>query len=527
MSLRSYLFSLIGSLIIVLTLSQLSLLYWVERNMAKEVEAKARDLSERVIDLAFNTIETSASDDDSEQVIKIIHSNENKEEDQIFKDGYQVNVPSKNTENESNTAIEKHQHMMQNKDSPMASIEIFVDTSKEDTTIDDKIEKVRENKHQIKDQLKRIVHQIHDKKIEIYTTATNHETGSNIFDEQQAIINDLSPDKNTQNLIRNIQIIIIISGIVALIFGYWLSIQFNKPLKKLSTGFEELAHGNYAYRVDPQGVKEIKTTIDHFNHVVSQLATLKEIEQQHKEISHLAELGEVSRGLAHALRNPIHTIGLSIEQLTSDTLTIAQKNKLLLTVQNKISHIDKNIKALLTLTTNGILRDEEVPVLAVIQDILLEYKSCTTQQQNFVVDVSPSLSIIGAESEIRSILHTLIINACEANKNNGDVIIKATANTDANTDSDTDSSISASQPIEITITDSGKGLDKKIIAELFKPHVSTKPEGAGMGLYIAKRIIQLHYQGDIKLYDNEYNKHNKADEYAKGCTAKATFNLSP
>ena len=113
------------------------------------------------------------------------------------------------------------------------------------------------------------------------------------------------------------------------------------------------------------------------------------------------------------------------------------------------------------------------------------------------------MHIDGAESEIRSILHTLIINAAEACISSGIVNISA--------------QISDGKLLHISIVDNGTGMDKSINESLFQPHVSTKPEGAGMGLYIAKRIISLHYQGDIILTNN-------APQI--GCTAIAIFSIN-
>jgi signal transduction histidine kinase len=310
-----------------------------------------------------------------------------------------------------------------------------------------------------------------------------------------------SEDGKSKQLINNIQWVLVICCFIALILAYWLSGQFNKPLKSLSLGFRKLAQGDYQHHVDETGVKEMRETIRHFNATVIHLDELTLAAKHHSEIAHLAELGEVSRGLAHALRNPIHTIGLSIEQLSDEDLTENQRILLIKTVQNKIHHIDKNIKALLTLTTTGVQRDDHVPVLAVIQDILLEYKSCQNRPQTFITDVEPSLEIIGAESEIRSIFHTLIINACEANPINGLVNISAKDNTDG--------------VIILNVIDQGKGIDPAIADKLFQPHISTKPEGAGMGIYIAHRIINLHYHGDIVLKNAIPN----------GCEASATFNI--
>ena len=287
----------------------------------------------------------------------------------------------------------------------------------------------------------------------------------------------------------------------ALVIAYWLSVKFNQPLKNLSFGFKQLAQGDYTHQVAEDGVNEIRETIVHFNDMVNHLSELTQAAKHHSEIAHLAELGEVSRGLAHALRNPIHTIGLSIEQLAQDSLSQQQRQNLVRTVQNKITHIDSNIKALLTLTTTGISRQEKVPLLAVVQDIVLEYKSCQNKPQQFTINVAPNIELLGAESEIRSIFHTLIYNACDANPINGMVTISVEKQEDNST--------------TLYVKDIGCGLAKSVESKLFQPHISTKPEGAGMGLYIANRIISLHYQGSLTL-------ENAVDT---GCIATAHFNF--
>jgi len=50
----------------------------------------------------------------------------------------------------------------------------------------------------------------------------------------------------------------------------------------------------------------------------------------------------------------------------------------------------------------------------------------------------------------------------------------------------------------ILITDSGSGIDKKLLERVFEPYFSTKSEnGTGLGLYMAKMIIHEHMGGEI------------------------------
>ena len=78
-----------------------------------------------------------------------------------------------------------------------------------------------------------------------------------------------------------------------------------------------------------------------------------------------------------------------------------------------------------------------------------------------------------------------MVNAVEANNNQGKVTI--------------DISEAADSALSVTVIDQGKGIEPSIKDELFQPHVSSKAEGAGMGLYIAKRLATLYYGGSLTL----------------------------
>jgi len=508
MSLRSYLFALVGSLIVLLTVTQLFLVYWIESNLAQEVELKARHLSEQVIDLAFEKFDNDDLDK-KPSIHRVIHK-ESTSNDKIIKEHVEVFAfttdKTKNVENKNQAVKVLVQNELDKSNTPNIKIHFENKSERENNQTETNKNNITPhlNKVILKKELKTLINTIHDQQVQIFTSDDSQTfvvQSPNIISRQWAVEHQVK--SKTQSLIDYIKAILVICCIVALIFAYWLSIQFNKPLKQLTDGFKKLAHGNYHHHVPEQGVKEMRTTISHFNQMVARLDKLTQAEQQHNEIAHLAELGEVSRGLAHSLRNPIHTIGLSIEQLSENNLSADKRAALLKTVQNKITHIDKNIKALLTLTTSGINRDDKVPILAVIQDIILEYKLCQEKPVTFYLEIEPTLHINGAESEIRSILHTLIINAAEACLNEGKINIRA--------------QISAQKVLTLIVIDNGSGIDKSINNSLFQPHVSTKPEGAGMGLYIAKRIISLHYQGDIILTNNAPQT---------GCTAIATFSIN-
>lgn len=489
MSLKNYLFVLIGALILLLTTSQILLINWLQQSFDEKVDIKARDLSERVIELAVDEVFNTRFQP-QDPIIQIKHKGGSNQTNQSVT----IIEFSEEDVERANEALEKSLKASEKAIKNLANIpelKATIERVKSDPRNEQTLEQVsiEMNSKLLKKEFKVIVDSLHeksanvvmtkDKALVVKPTSSHHK---NIWSFGEISESDTKP------LVRSIQISLIIGAIIALLIGYFISNRFNRPLKALAHGFEQVSKGNFDTAIKAQGINEIKTTISHFNAMVVRLQELTAAESQMKESAHLAELGDVSRGLAHALRNPIHTIGLSIEQLLDSSLTPEQQNRLLNTMQQKILGIDKSIKALLMLTTAGIKRDESVPILAVVQDIILEYKTTFSQQVKFSIHIDSHVCLKGSEAEIRNILHTLIINACEANSNNGEVTIKAQQ---------------ADGKLKIEVIDQGEGLNEFIKEQLFQPHISTKPEGAGMGLYIAQRVARLHYQGEITLNNRE------------------------
>ncbi|WP_448549325.1 ATP-binding protein [Thalassotalea fusca] len=490
MSLRQYLFALVGGLIIVLTIVQVVLIFWLQHNIDQDVQNKVRTINEQAFELALDEvgIKTVIDAHHGVALTEKIKQDDNTPEIEETKEVEQSSVDKPKVR-------ETIKIVTFNSDVPSKPI-IELKSSGEDSA------RVIEAKH-----LKKVF----DAQIELLLKekVPNSAESSKLVIQQdnaesKVWVSSTVNDGKIKQLLWRVQLILILGGAIALTFAYWLSVTFNQPLKALVNGFEQLSKGNYDHRVEELGVSELKTTIKRFNLMGEQLAQLSQAEKQHKEIAHLAELGEVSRGLAHALRSPIHTIGLSLEQLLDQSLSSEQRNLELTRIQQKISHIDKSIKSLLTLTTYGINRDETCPLLAIVQDIVLEYKSSQAKVIQFEIDVDKNLTLKGAESEIRSIFHTLIFNACEASSENQIVKIAL---------------LRSPNQLQFTVTDSGSGLAANIASQLFKPHVSSKPDGAGMGLYIARRIIQLHYHGDLAL------ENIMLDDQVTGCKAYGFFAL--
>jgi signal transduction histidine kinase len=90
------------------------------------------------------------------------------------------------------------------------------------------------------------------------------------------------------------------------------------------------------------------------------------------------------------------------------------------------------------------------------------------------------------------VLENLCKNAVDAMENTGTIAIKILRGSDSK--------------VFIDISDTGKGIPKKMVQNVFKPGFTTKKRGWGLGLALAKRIIELYHEGKIFVRSSEENQ---------------------
>ena len=531
LSIRQYLFVLIGAILLGIAAVQLLLISVFKQHLNQEVAQKSKQLSTRIIDLAVEQIDLNGNHDQHQKnepnvqgkhlnqeflssapkIIKIEKQGDCTVTRHFTSDDQQQALSVKldcgdtqlHSEIEETLAFEtvdtEHHNDAANDDAANDNQQkshvrshvyktIITDEQQQQLSGDQRVE--------LRQQLHRFIEKTH--KDQQFNTFAFINGNQNQFETAHS-------SNNAVDTLTNYMIYLVIaSSIVALIIAMWLSHHFTHPLRKLANGFEQLEKGDFGIQVQSHGIGEYQKTLNSFNQMSQHLKTLADSEKALQQQAHLAELGEVSRGLAHALRNPMHTIGLSVEQLKDPSLPEQTQAKMHTRIQAKINHIDKTIKALLTLTAGEITRTDQVPLKAVLQDISLEMKANSadvTINLNCPDEVTPT--VLGSESEIRAILHTVVVNAIEANHNQGTVIVNIKQQNDI---------------LNIEVLDQGQGIEPSIADKLFSPHVSSKAEGAGMGLYIAKRLATLYYGGNLTLQ-------NRDD--SGGCIAQVTLLANP
>lgn len=126
--------------------------------------------------------------------------------------------------------------------------------------------------------------------------------------------------------------------------------------------------------------------------------------------------------------------------------------------------------------------NQNILLSTVVNDVIAEFTGYT-----FALDGDLHAAVSGQPREVNMIVHTLISNACEATQTDKRIQITLKQLRDH---------------VAISIRDFGSGITPEIKERLFQPHVSSKQHGAGLGLYLAKRVVSGRYHGDIVFNDN-------------------------
>lgn len=269
---------------------------------------------------------------------------------------------------------------------------------------------------------------------------------------------------------------------LGLLVAWWMAGRISRPLRSLAEAALHVGSGEAGLQVDEAGPPEVRASLRAFNRMSTDLARLQREAEASRAQRELAELGDIGRGLAHSLRNPLHALGLSVEALAQSSsdpgaLQLAALGR------EQLQRIDQALRGFLALSSGVDADATRVSVAETVDDVLLEASQRAARGVDFQKQ-GPDCHLQAVAAELRIVLHTLILNAAEASPPGGTVLVQWSALEDG---------------IELSVRDVGEGVPLSVRERLFQPHVSSKPTGAGMGLYLSERIVRQRYRGEIRV----------------------------
>jgi len=267
---------------------------------------------------------------------------------------------------------------------------------------------------------------------------------------------------------------------IVMLFARGIGTMIVTPIRKLLIGTREVSLGNLEVSIPHKHEDEMKTLIDGFNSMVE---NLKKQQLDMAEMSKKVAWAEMARKVAHEIKNPLTPIQLSAEHLLrvyndkkedfEDTL-----NESTSYIIKEVDNLRRIAKEFLEISKESAIQKEPFDLKEVIEDTILPYKNAFAERVTLVENYEgENFTYNGDRSKIQIALRNIFTNAVEAIGKQGKIQINLSRRKTG---------------LMVEVIDSGPGMDQEIRDRIFEPYFSTKEVGTGLGLPIAKKIIEDH-----------------------------------
>lgn len=226
--------------------------------------------------------------------------------------------------------------------------------------------------------------------------------------------------------------------------------------------------------------------------VVYDITRLKEFERKSARRERLSEMGNLAAGVAHEIRNPLNTISIAAQRLSSE-FAMGKDSDEYLSITNQIKsetkRLNKIISKFLTLAREEKKRFSTIDLSDFITRTVEFFKpEADKLKLDLSVKIEPGLQVEADPDSLKQVFINLFNNSKEAlGGQAGEVSIVAQARGDT---------------IEIAFSDSGHGVKKELREKIFTPYFTTKEAGTGLGLATVHKIIS-DLGGDIRVEDSD------------------------
>jgi len=268
-----------------------------------------------------------------------------------------------------------------------------------------------------------------------------------------------------------------IAAAVAIPMGLILTRQLTKPIKTLKQGVARISGGELSHRVNVKSKDELGDLSRSFNSMAESLENSEQARQK------------LFADIAHELRTPLSIIEGTIDGILDEVFEPTKEN--LTSIKEETSLLTQLVADLrdLSLAESGQLKlDIETTNIAELVNRRVSQANIIAQDKNITLDtdILSELPDIQADSRrIEQVISNLLDNALNHTPSEGIVTVKAISADDQ-------------KHVLVSVTDTGEGISPEHLPHVFDRLYriddarSREQGGAGLGLAIAKQMVELH-----------------------------------
>jgi PAS domain S-box-containing protein len=234
--------------------------------------------------------------------------------------------------------------------------------------------------------------------------------------------------------------------------------------------------------------------------IIRDITDRKKAEEMSRDLAHasrLATVGELSASIAHEINQPLGAILSNADAaellLESESPPLDEVRKILADIRNDDLRASDIIRHIRLLTRKQVMQMEPLDVSEVAGEVvrLMEAEARRRNVSLCTKFAAAPGTILGDRVHLQQVLMNLILNGMEAMADTPESERRLYVRTATN----------GQRRVEISVTDYGRGIPPEKLPWLFDSFFTTKETGMGLGLAIARSIIDAH-QGQIFAENN-------------------------
>lgn len=193
----------------------------------------------------------------------------------------------------------------------------------------------------------------------------------------------------------------------------------------------------------------------------------------------MTTLAQLATGVAHEIRNPLTSVKMLIQTNRAQLQQNGLPTEDLELVEQEIRRMERSVNALLEYARPVAAERRPVPIRTVIDRMktLVDGRAQAQGVRIVVTDDSQDRCVIADPEQLQQLFLNLSLNALDAMPDGGTLQIRVR---------------SGHEGVNVSVADTGTGINPAILKQLFTPFVTSKKHGVGLGLGICRRIAEDH-----------------------------------
>jgi signal transduction histidine kinase len=193
----------------------------------------------------------------------------------------------------------------------------------------------------------------------------------------------------------------------------------------------------------------------------------------------LATIGRMAAHVAHEIRNPLTTVGGFARSILKHPGKVERNRESAEVICEEVDRLENILANIMDFTRPA--RPELTPcyVPDFLGKIARELRGELGRRRvSLETDISEEVPTVHLDAEkIKQVIINLLRNAADAMPEGG------TARVALRTED---------RQVRISVSDTGQGMTPKVVAKIFNPFFTTKPDGTGLGLALSRKIVEDH-----------------------------------